>query len=188
MKLFVCTGLLASALSFGLACSSTTTNAAEPALSQPVEHGTYAADWPDLGVDEGRFITIELGDSYETCRHLSPKFPFDSAHARAQDQVQLRALASCLNHPSMADRTLLLVGRADPRGSQEYNQDLGEQRAERIKQLLVQDGVAAERIRLESKGEAGAQGTQPDVSFGYDRRVDIVVQGGVHAPGAPSSS
>src|SRR3954469_1539802 len=97
-------------------------------LPPPGPGGEYSPDWPELGSGEARYIHIELGDSFETCRHLSPKFPFDSAHTRAQDQAQLQAFASCMNHPELASRTVLLLGRADPRGTARYNDDLGSKR------------------------------------------------------------
>jgi len=156
-------------------------------LPPPNADGSYSPDWPDLGSGDARYITIELGDTFETCRQVSPKFPFDSAYTRAQDRVQLRAFAACMNSPQFAQRKVLLVGRADPRGGSSYNQELGADRAERIKQLLVADGLAAERIAIASKGESGAKGDQPDFSYGYDRRVDVIVQGGVHTPGPPRS-
>lgn len=150
-------------------------------------HGQYSAAWPDLGADEERYITFDMGDSFQTCRRISPKFPFDSARTRAQDHLQLRAFASCMNHPVMLERTVLLVGRADDRGSAAYNRDLGKRRAERIKQLLVDDGLNAARIEVKSRGESQAEGAGPDISYGYDRRVDVVIRGGVHAPGPPKS-
>jgi outer membrane protein OmpA-like peptidoglycan-associated protein len=157
-------------------------------LPPPNSNGDYSPDWPDLGQGEARYITFELGDSFETCRHLSPKFPFDSAHTRAEDRAQLRAFASCMNDPVMAGRKILLVGRTDDRGAKAYNQDLGMKRAERIKALLLDNGVNADRIEVKSAGESGAEGESPDSSYGYDRRVDVIVEGGVHAPGPPKAS
>jgi len=157
-------------------------------LPPPDDNGQYSVDWPDLGPGEERYITFEFGDSFETCRHISPKFPFDSARTRAQDRAQLRAFASCMNDPAMAGRKVLLIGRADPRGTTTYNEQLGMKRAERIKTLLIDNGVGADRIEIRSAGESGAQGESPDSSYGYDRRVDVVVEGGVHAPGPPKAT
>lgn len=173
-------------LSSALGCSHPK-QAPPPELPAANAHGQYSPDWPDLGYDEDRFITFELGDSFETCRRVSPKFPFDSAHTRAQDRLQLRAFASCMNDPAMNDRAILLVGRADERGATDYNRELGMKRAERIKQLLIDNGLSASRIQVKSAGESGAEGQNPDSSYGYDRRVDVIVSGGVHAPGAQAT-
>ncbi len=154
-----------------------------PLLPDPGPDGVYTIDWPDLGRGEARYITIDLGpDSFSRCQRLSPKFPFDSARTRAQDRAQLSALASCLNHREMSDRSVLLIGRTDAQGSEQYNLELGAKRAARIKELLVSNGLAENRIRIATAGEVGAMGDKPDYSKGYDRRVDIHVIGGVHAP------
>lgn len=154
-----------------------------PQLPPTDANGEYSLVWPDLGEGEDRYITIDIGtDSFEHCRNVSPKFPFDSAQTRAQDGAELAALASCLNHDSMRDRKVLLVGRTDSQGSAQYNAQLGKRRADQIRQLLIRYGLAPERIKTKSNGETGAVGDEPDYSRGYDRRVDVVVIGGVHKP------
>jgi len=166
-----------------LGCAEPHQGGGEAKLPDPGADGVYSIDWPELGKGADRYISIDLGpDSLESCRKVSPKFPFDSAKTRAQDRAALQALASCLNHPSMADRTLNLVGRADEKGTDAYNEELGKKRAERIRDILVKNGVGADRIRLGSAGEAGAVGSKPDYSAGYDRRVDVIIVGGTHAP------
>ena len=88
-------------------------------------------------------IAIELGpDTLARCRDVSPKFPFDSVTAYVEDKDQLAALVLCLNHESMRSRGVLLVGRADPRGSTAYNDDLGQRRADQIRVFLVGAGLA----------------------------------------------
>ena len=89
-----------------------------------------------------------------------------------------------MNHESMADRNVTLVGRADERGSAAYNEELGLRRANRIKALLVEYGLAASRIQVDTKGEKAAVGTQPQYAPGFDRRVDVVVRGGSRGPTA----
>lgn len=177
------------ALSLG-GCARTAAPA--PLLPDPGADGVYSVDWPELGRGEDRYITVDLGpDGASTCRRVSPKFPFDSAKARAKDRAELKALASCLNHAEMTDRRVLLVGHADARGSDVHNDALGMRRAESVKKLLISSGLAEARITVATRGErdavgltagaAGAPGT-PEYSHGYDRSVDIVILGGAHAP------
>lgn len=152
-------------------------------LPPPNANGQYTLTWPSEGSGEARFITLSLGpDLYQHCRDASPKFPFDSASTYVEDKDQLLALASCLNHPGLEDRHVRLVGRADPRGTVDYNEQLGAHRAEAIKQFLVSAGLSADRIDIESLGERDAKGMLPQYSYGYDRRVDIIVTGGAHHP------
>jgi OmpA-OmpF porin, OOP family len=171
------------------ACGGTRTASPAPVLPDPGSDGVYSVDWPDLGRGDARFITIDLGpDEFLVCRRVSPKFPFDSAMARAQDKAQLAALASCLNHAEMADRTVMLIGRADARGSAANNDVLGAKRAQAVKKILVANGLAEARIRVSTRGEADAVGEKPGApgtpqySHGYDRSVDVVIRRGAHAP------
>jgi OOP family OmpA-OmpF porin len=152
-------------------------------LPPPNVSGEYRPSWPSLGHGIERIITVQLGpDTLAHCRDVSPKFPFDSAIVYVEDRDQLAALVRCLNHESMQSRGVLLVGRADPRGTDEYNMRLGARRAEQIREFLVHEGLSANRIAAESEGKRDAKGNLPEYSFGYDRRVDVVVVGGAHQP------
>lgn len=168
---------------FLFACGSEVRQRPEPEITSARESEMKGPGWPDLGRGAARFIRIDLGpDNLAECQRVSPKFPFDSANTYAQDRMQLEALASCLNSPGMRERTLLLVGRADPRGSDGYNEQLGSKRADAIKKILVENGIAASRIEIATEGERGAHGDTADTSSGHDRRVDVIVKGGTHAP------
>lgn len=168
-----------------VACAATPPPTVEKAAGLPPAdaNGQYSMSWPSLGRGTARFITIELGpDTLEHCRGVSPKFPFDSSTAFVEDKDQLAALVRCLNHESMLSRGVLLVGRADPRGTDAYNLALGSRRAEQIREFLVGEGLAPERIATESEGKRDAKGNLPAYSRGYDWRVDVVVVGGEHQP------
>ena len=52
-----------------------------------------------------------------------------------------------------ANRVVIVEGNCDDRGSNEYNMSLGENRAVIIRNYLVQNGVAADRIQTRSNGE-----------------------------------
>jgi OOP family OmpA-OmpF porin len=175
-------GLLSTAL---VACAgeATQTKTTSAELPVPNADGNYRPGWPVLGNGPERFITIHLGpDEFAQCRMVSPKFPFNSASTYVEDDDQLAALVRCLNHPSMESRGVLLVGRADPRGTDAYNLKLGQERAEHIREFLVKQGLAPTRIATDSEGKRDAKGGTPDYSYGYDRRVDVVVVGGTHSP------
>lgn len=174
---------LSVALAGCTAQTGTVTTTSAP-LPPPAADGQYHPGWPTLGHGVERFITIQLGpDGFEHCRMVSPKFPFDSSLSYVEDKDQLAAFVRCMNHPSMAGRKVLLIGRADPRGTDDYNLKLGERRADAIRSFLVEQGLAPDRIiAVESLGKRGAQGYKPEYSFGYDRRVDVVVEGGAHSP------
>jgi outer membrane protein OmpA-like peptidoglycan-associated protein len=52
-----------------------------------------------------------------------------------------------------SDAHLMLGGYADPRGSEEYNKALTERRANRTKNLLVEQGIPADHIETQSFGK-----------------------------------
>ena len=172
---------------------TTTTTSAE--LPAPGGDGNYHVKWPDEGSGVARTITLTLGpDLHEYCRDVSPKFPFDKADTYVDDKAELLALASCLNKPGLENRKVILVGRADPRGSDAYNIKLGAARAQSIKDFLVSSGLSADRIAITTEGKRGAKGekvvtvegqadpSMPRFTYGYDRRVDVLVTGGAHHP------
>jgi peptidoglycan-associated lipoprotein len=67
-----------------------------------------------------------------------------------------------------------LEGHADERGTREYNMALGERRATSVKEFLVMQGVASERIEVISFGEerAAAYGSD-DEAWRLNRRVEL---------------
>jgi len=48
---------------------------------------------------------------------------------------------------------LTLIGHADPRGSEQYNQALSQRRVDRVRQFLVQQGVPDANIDTKAQGE-----------------------------------
>lgn len=157
--------------------------AREPRLPDPGADKEYKVQFPDPGRGVARYIGIDIGaDIAKQCGLVQTHFEFDSAEPVPQDKIVLKGLAECLNQPQLSDITLSLIGRADGRGTVAYNQALGLRRANAVKTLLVEAGMAADRIQTSSRGDRGAIGNDMAVSFGYDRRVDAVEVGVVHAP------
>lgn len=84
-----------------------------------------------------------LGDVY---------FDFDMSLLRPDGEAALQKnLAFLMQYPSVVVR---VEGYADPRGTNEYNLELGERRAARVAEYLLKYGVAAERLEILSKGKA----------------------------------
>lgn len=189
------------ALASSLASAGCAKKEAAPALKWPVT--TTAGEWnPDFaggdkngdgangsangengagGTGKGEGLTTQSLHLSETiakaCKlarpDAAPKFAFDSTTLPDGDREILSALARCLDGP-LKGKTLLLVGRADARGENEYNMGLGEARSNVVKRYMVDLGIAEPRIRASSRGELDATGTTED-SMAEDRRVDIDV-------------
>jgi peptidoglycan-associated lipoprotein len=102
----------------------------------------------------------------------APKFDFDTSDLADQDRALLQQVATCLTTGPLKGRGLHLVGRADPRGEEEYNMTLGEHRASSVSTYLNRLGVDSVKIDETSRGKLDATGTD-DASWQHDRRVDI---------------
>jgi len=100
-------------------------------------------------------------------------FSFDSAHLEAAGHNLLEAYAAWLN--ANADVNVTIEGNCDQRGSREYNLALGQQRADSVKQYLVQRGVSAYRLDTVSYGEERSvcQGSG-EACWAQNRHADIV--------------
>jgi len=99
-------------------------------------------------------------------------FKTDSAELTSSDDATLDLLAKCLNTGPLKGREIVIVGRADPRGTEAHNKGLGERRAEAVRDYLVAHGVSASTVTPVSRGEQDAKGTNED-SWRFDRRVDV---------------
>jgi peptidoglycan-associated lipoprotein len=99
-------------------------------------------------------------------------FDFDSATLAEQDRMVLADVAKCFSEGPMRGQSMSLIGRADPRGEDEYNMALGETRADTVERYLRDLGVARERVSATSRGKIDAMGRDED-GWAKDRRVDI---------------
>jgi outer membrane protein OmpA-like peptidoglycan-associated protein len=82
-------------------------------------------------------------------------FSTASADLTPQAKQQLDAVAGCLKREHTHDDALI-VGSADPRGSQQDNAMLGEERARKVAQYLKSLGIEEGDIRIRSVGESQA--------------------------------
>ncbi len=102
----------------------------------------------------------------------APKFEFDKSELQSADYDILTQIAVCLTSEPLKDASIVLVGRADPRGTEAYNDRLGLRRANSVASYIEQLGVVKDRMSRESRGERDAVGTD-EASWAVDRRVDI---------------
>jgi outer membrane protein OmpA-like peptidoglycan-associated protein len=149
----------------------------EPEPVSPVVGLTEPVDSPKFPLLDNypeREITVHLyvtSNVRHFCTGPDPFFHFDSDRVSAHDQPGLYSLAICLKTGALKDNRIRLTGRADPRGTVDYNEKLGLERAERVKAFLVSQGVATGRLVTASLGKAGAEPGED--KWGTDRRVDI---------------
>jgi peptidoglycan-associated lipoprotein len=103
----------------------------------------------------------------------SPHFEFDKSDLMPGDIDVLTKIAECFTNGPLKNDNMQLIGRADPRGSTEYNDALGMRRADTVANFLVGKGVATGRIEKTSRGERDATGTD-EATYAKDRRVDVL--------------
>lgn len=81
-------------------------------------------------------------------------FDFDRAVVKPEGRKILdeKIVANMKMHPEVT--LLVITGHADRIGTEAYNQDLSERRANAVKAYLVTQGIAAERMSASGKGES----------------------------------
>jgi len=148
-----------------------------PAAAKPDEP---AAETPPPAVDKDTKVSPTLalsGDLAALCNikaseSANPKFDFDKDELTPEDRTVLDQLATCLTTGAAKGKAVSLVGRADPRGTEEYNLGLGSRRANSVSQYLARLGVGAGQMAVTTRGALEATGTD-EASWRNDRRVDV---------------
>ena len=104
-------------------------------------------------------------------------FGFDSYKLSPESKKNADKIASILkNHPR---QTLRIEGHTDPRGSEQYNFNLGQKRAVALKDYLVKQGVSKNQLCTVSYGElrpatsVKAQGGNKKKAYKLDRRDEL---------------
>lgn len=97
-------------------------------------------------------------------------FDFDSATLKSGGRRELERVAQVLN--KYPKTTIRVEGHTDKAGSETYNQELSERRAEAVKNALIQMGVIKERIQAIGYGESQPVSSDP----AENRRVAIFIK------------
>jgi peptidoglycan-associated lipoprotein len=123
----------------------------------------------DVSVSQSIRDLCKIDDS-----ERSPKFDFDSTELSSADRDILQQVAKCMTDGALKGKNIELIGRADPRGEQEYNISLGASRATAAHRYLKALGIADNRMTETSRGAMDATGHDEE-GWAKDRRVDIRV-------------
>jgi outer membrane protein OmpA-like peptidoglycan-associated protein len=100
-------------------------------------------------------------------------FALDQSTISPESAAVLDQIATVLrSYPVL---TIELQGHTDPRASNAYNQALGMRRAIAVRNYLLRQGIAPERMTIRSFGETQRQTTGSDlVDYARDRRVEVI--------------
>ena len=101
-------------------------------------------------------------------------FNFNRADVKPAMQLQLTKIAQAL--AAVPGQNLLIEGHTDSIGSNEYNLSLSESRAQSVQKILLDGGIAAERMEIKGYGESKpiADNATPS-GQAQNRRVEIVL-------------
>ena len=101
-------------------------------------------------------------------------FPFNSTEILPDGRANLQTLASSLEKYPNSD--ILIVGHTDSVGTDAYNLDLSQRRAQAASAYLQQLGVPASRLHAVGKGESEPiQSNDTDAGRAQNRRVEIAI-------------
>ena len=159
------------------------------APARNVTAGLPAADGP--AADERRFIesllkkplrsitpderrkVLEIASDKPNI-NLEIPFDFNSAVIGPPAVPALTRLGRALTAPELASVTFLIAGHTDAKGSDSYNQDLSERRAEAVKRYLAEQfKLAPEQLLAIGFGKTKLKNAV-DPFAGENRRVQIV--------------
>ncbi|MFY9673162.1 MAG: peptidoglycan-associated lipoprotein Pal [Terriglobales bacterium] len=139
----------------------------------PAPAATVAAKQPAAEQPKPAAATPGLSDEELFARNVKDVFfDYNKAEVRTDETSTAQRDAEFLRqHPNIS---VLIEGHCDDRGSIEYNLALGTSRAESMKQTLLTDGVAADRIKTISYGKEKPFCNQDDEQCWQENRVDHI--------------
>lgn len=101
-------------------------------------------------------------------------FDFDSAQLRSTARTELSNLAANLQKYPNTD--LVIVGHTDSVGSDDYNMNLSQRRANAAREYLVGQGVSPNRVTTVGKGEREpVESNDTDAGRQQNRRVEVAI-------------
>jgi peptidoglycan-associated lipoprotein len=130
-----------------------------------------------LTVTEPKKVVADLSEEQLFAQNVKDVFfNYDNADIRNDEQELVNADAQFLSaHPNMK---LLIEGHCDERGSEDYNMVLGDSRAKRVRDALVQQGISGDRIKLISLGKEKpfCSTAENESCWSQNRRAHFVLQ------------
>jgi outer membrane protein OmpA-like peptidoglycan-associated protein len=161
-------------LTLALGCGGNT----PPPKHAAAEPAKPAADKPPAEVQASPDIAVS-NDIAEAChidaeKTINPQFQYDEDDLLPEDRVVLETIAKCLTDGALKGRTVSLIGRADPRGTEEYNLALGSRRSTAVGNYMSRHGAKTSQLVETTRGSIDARGTN-ESGWSKDRRVDIVL-------------
>jgi outer membrane protein OmpA-like peptidoglycan-associated protein len=154
---------IGAALSIGAGTAAAGDNVSEDQIvralapvKKPLTRGLSAGPQvdPAISAEEGRFVqkirgratrSLSVSEREEIATIVKDKpkidleinFDYNSADISSKSMPSVQALGRALSNPDLKGSTFVVAGHTDAAGSEAYNQDLSERRADSIKKYLV---------------------------------------------------
>ncbi len=177
------TALFALLLALG-ACSHDKPKVATPEQPAPKKEAPKADNKQLEKVTTNTQVSPNLalsGDIMQLCgikaaaTAAPPQFDYDKEELTPDDRAVLDQLATCLMTGALKGKPVSLIGRADPRGTEEYNMGLGSRRAGSVSTYLEHLGVKNDQLAVNTRGALDATGSD-EAGWAKDRRVDVLLK------------
>ena len=127
---------------------------------------------PSLSVSGDILSMCALKVAAQAQAGANPTFEYDKDELTKEDRDVLDQLATCMTSGALKGKAVSLIGRADPRGTEEYNLGLGSRRASSVSTYLGRLGVGEPQMAVTTRGALDATGTD-ESGWQKDRRVDV---------------
>ncbi|QDA56274.1 OmpA family protein [Thermomonas aquatica] len=109
--------------------------------------------------------------------NMQINFEYNSAEIAGSSEKTMATLAKALASPQLEGRKFTVIGHTDASGSAAYNKALSDRRAAAVRRYLMDNGVAAARLKAMGKGESQLLNSE-DPDAAENRRVEIQATGG----------
>lgn len=151
-------------------------------LSAPAQPALSAIDLDFVRNVRGKTRSLSMGDRDHLAEiaakrpkiDLDINFDFDSAAVTLRTEPQLHSLGKALTSDELAGSVIMLGGHTDGKGSDAYNHDLSERRAEAVKRFLIETyKIPAANLVAAGYGKEGYKNSA-DPFAPENRRVEVV--------------
>ena len=120
-----------------------------------------------------RGIGVSGGDDKAPKIDLKVQFEYNEAILTDEAKITLTSLANALKAEELKELSFEIIGHTDARGTDEYNQELSENRAQAVVGYLT-DIKSIDSTRLRSSGKGESKLIDPsNPEGGENRRVEI---------------
>jgi len=137
-------------------------------------------------VREIKKLDLEVKETDRGVEIIFPEvllFDYNSDRLKPGAKAKMHQIAEVVNDPMVAFRIVSVEGHADFIGSDAFNLDLSQRRAQSVARALVFSGVRKERLAVKGFGESKpiAPNTNPDGTDNPEgrarnRRVEVIIE------------